>query len=66
MVKGSLVFDFNRAVTVLMDEKPELYDMAEYALLNGNGTFTYEGVLWEVGEGTLDNYLVIRPEVPNR
>lgn len=66
MTKGPRLFSDARAVTVLMDEQPELYDLAENALLNGDGTFTYEGVLWEVGEGTRDSYLVIRPEVPNR
>ncbi len=58
-----------RAVTVYIDEQPELYELADNALSDGDGTFMYKGRLWEVGEGSgmgePGGYLIIRPEVPN-
>lgn len=65
MTKGSRLFSAARAVTVYVEEQPELYRLAEDALYDGDNTFTYQGRLWQVGEGKPGNYLVIKPEVPN-
>ena len=49
--EGSLLFSAAHAVTVYEAEQPQRYKLADDALLGGNGTFTSEGRLWEVGEG---------------
>jgi hypothetical protein len=57
--------DTDREVTVSKVEQPELYELADDAQFDGNHTFTYKGRLWEVGEGVVGAYWVIRPKVPN-
>lgn len=64
MTRRSHRFDPNHVISVYKDEQPELYELAESALLEGDGIFIYHGRLWEVGEGEglLGDYLNIRPE----
>jgi hypothetical protein len=52
-------------VTVYAEDQPDLYKLAEDALFDGDRTFTYQGRLWQVGEGKPGNYVIIKPEVPN-
>ena len=51
-------------VSVYEHDQPELRELAESALLEGDGVFTFLGSMWEVleGEGLLGVYLNIRHE----
>lgn len=58
------LFANENARTILEEEEPELYKLAERSLTGGgDGTFTYEGRLWQVKEGVLGNHLVIAPKL---
>ena len=51
-------------VSVYKHDQPELYELAESALLEGDALFSHLGSMWEVleGEGLLGDYLNIRHE----
>jgi hypothetical protein len=60
----SSLFSNEDAQTITADEQPELYKLAEGSMAGGgDGTFTYEGRLWQVHEGVLGDHLVITPGV---
>lgn len=63
MIQDTRPFSGSDAITVRHDEQPELYERAERAFFDGDGTFTHEGRRWRVGEGVSDIYAVIRPEI---
>ena len=56
-------FELDR-VSVYKHDQPELYELAESALLEGDGIFAHLGYVWEVGEGEglLGDHLNIRRE----
>lgn len=61
MTRRDVTFDPTRIRTVSLIEEPDLFEIAT-ASLDGDGIFSYQGQLWQVGENANAERLEISPE----
>lgn len=63
MTAPAHTFDTTKMKTVYPGKHAELYELAQGALFDGDGTFTDGGRLWQVCNGKPGQYLDIWPEI---
>lgn len=55
-------FDLENGMVANRGEFSDVFELAEDALLNGDGTFVYQDRLWKVGDGVQGEQYDVYPE----